>query len=230
MNSFLINGSPDTSNGIHSSLLDSLEKGLREAGSEINRVNAYELDVNPCTSCFSCWKGTPGVCSQKDDMEPVLAQVAESDLMVLATPVYLDGMTGPLKIVIDRLLPLLMGRVELRDGRMRHLVRDGVKRGSVMLVSASGFSELDTFYPLVTHIKAISRNLGRDYVGGILLPSGWYIRRQRELWSRVYQMITSTGYDLGKNGGFEDLTSEITSMISRETVIEHLNLAYGKYE
>lgn len=230
MKSFLINGSPDYANGIHVSILDSLEKGLQQAGSTTVRVNAYELDVKPCTSCFSCWKTTPGLCSQNDDMATILTQVAESDLLVLATPVYLDGMTGPLKIFIDRLLPLLMGRVESREGRMRHLVRDEVYRGSVLLVSACGFPELETFDPLITHVKAFSKNLGREYVGEILFPSGWFVRRQKDIWSRVTRMITGAGFDLGQNRRINDLTGEIVGLVSRDKVLEHLNIAYGKYE
>ena len=86
---------------------------------------------------------------------------AQSDLPVLATPVYVDGMTGPLKIFLDRLVPLLEGRIEIRDDHRRHPLREGVKAGKLVQVSASGFTEMNNFDPLVAHVKTACRNMGR---------------------------------------------------------------------
>ncbi len=231
MKSFLLNGSPRYKKGTHTALLDALEKGLKEAGSEVIKKNVYQLDIKPCLGCNSCWTHTPGSCIQKDDMESILPLVAEADLLVLATPVYVDGMTGPTKTFLDRLLPLLMGSVELREGHMRHVVRKNVKRGSVMLVSASGITELDNFDPLVTHVKAVSKNLGRDYVGEILAPSGLYIRDHKEEWEKVVRMVASAGSDLVKKGMFsEDISYEISNLVSRQDVIKYLNDIFRKYE
>jgi hypothetical protein len=82
----------------------------------VERKDLYRLKINPCLGCFSCWSSTPGECVQDDDMRPLLAEVARSDLLVLATPVYVDGMTGPTKTFLDRLIPLLRGRFEVRGG------------------------------------------------------------------------------------------------------------------
>lgn len=215
MRTFLINGSPDHSNGVHDSLLRILEKGLREAGSEVIRKNVYQLNINPCQSCFSCWTKTPGECIQNDDMVSVLPLVAESDLLVLATPVFVDGMTGPLKILLDRLIPLM----------------DNVKNGGILLVSAAGFTEIDNFDPLVSHVKAAALNLGRDYIGEILVPSGWFIRRNEDDWSKLDTMVTSAGKGLVKTGKIsQDISKEIASLVSREKVVEALNEYYSKYE
>ena len=40
-------------------------------------------------------------------MESLLPLVAQSDILMLVTPVYLDGRTGPMKTFIDRLITLL---------------------------------------------------------------------------------------------------------------------------
>jgi hypothetical protein len=45
-----------------------------------------------------------------------------------------------MKTLLDRLLPLLKGRVELKEDHMRHVPREGVKKGKILLVSASGFA------------------------------------------------------------------------------------------
>ena len=116
MKALLLNGSPHTEGGVHVTMLRYLEEGLRKAGAEVERRDLYRLEINPCLGCFSCWSRTPGECVQDDDMRPLLAEVARSDLLVLATPVYVDGMTGPMKTFLDRLIPPPEGPVRGKGG------------------------------------------------------------------------------------------------------------------
>jgi len=230
LKALLVNGSPDTVRGMHVAILDIFEEGLKEAGSKVTRLDVYKQRIPPCSSCASCWRQTPGECAQEDDMKTILPLVAQSDILTLATPVYLDGMTGPMKTFLDRLIPLLKGRVELRDGHMRHSVREGVKRGKIVLLSASGFPELDNFDPLVAHVKAASRNLSREYAGEILFPSGWYLRRS-EAMDEVMGMVRNAGVELVVKGRIPGgLSSKIQALVPRDEVMEILNVHYGKYE
>jgi multimeric flavodoxin WrbA len=231
MRTLLVNGSPHTIQGVHVSILNAFEKGLTKGGSETTRIDIYNQKIQPCKGCFTCWTKTPGECIQKDDMESLLPLVAQSDILALVTPVYVDGMTGPLKTFLDRVIPLIKGRVEIRDDHMRHIVRDTTKISKMVLLSASGFSELDNFDPLVSHVKAITRNLGCDYAGEILLPSGWVLRRKSEDMDNVSTMIERAGLDLinvGKIPGC--ISSDIHAIVSRSEVVDIMNRYYGKYE
>lgn len=211
-------------------MLDSFEEGLREAGSDVTRINVYKQRIQPCRGCFTCWTRTPGECIQEDDMKALLPLVAQSDILTLATPVYVDGMTGPLKTFLDRLIPLLKGRVELRDDHTRHIVREDVKQGKVVLLSASGFAEPDNFDPLVAHVKAASRNLGREYAGEILFPSGWFLRGS-EAMDDVTGMVRSAGVELVEKGRISGgLSPKIHELVSRDEVVDELNTHYGKFE
>jgi len=231
MKTLIVNGSPHTERGTHVTLIEALERGLTKEGSEVVKRSVYSHDINPCLGCFSCWRGTPGVCSQRDDMDALLPLVGETDLLVLATPVYVDGMTGPMKTFLDRLIPLLMGRVEIRDGHIRHLVREGVKRGRVALISGSGFSELDNFDPLVAHVKAATKNLGREYAGEVLVPSAWYLGGSDDIRETVLGNIESAGAHLVTEGKIPgEISSQIHAMVSRDDVVEKLNVIYGRYE
>ena len=231
MNILILNGSPNHDKGTTGTVTKTLEKGLNKTNPTITTKYAYKLNVNPCQGCFSCWSKTPGQCIHKDDVEKLLPLVADSDILILATPVYVDGMTGPLKTLLDRFIPLIKGRVELREGHMRHIVRDNVKRGKIVLVSSSGFAEMDNFGPLVSHVKALSRNLGWDYVGEVLVPSAWYYRYDEEVLGRALELIESAGEELGAVGMISsDVSDEIGSLVSREKVVEALNSVYAKYE
>jgi multimeric flavodoxin WrbA len=215
---------------VHVSLLDIFEEGLREAGSDVTRINVYKQNIQPCRGCFTCWTKTPGECIQEDDMKSLLPLVAQSDILALATPVYVDGMTGSMKTFLDRLIPLLKGRVELRDDHIRHIVREDVKRSKVVLLSASGFAEMDNFDPLVTHVKAASRNLGREYAGEVLFPSGWLLGGTKAM-DEVKGMVRSAGVELvGKGRIPGDLSSRIHELVSRDEVVDALNYYYGRFE
>ena len=231
MNILILNGSPNLDKGTTGTITKTLEKGLNKTNPTITTKYAYKLNVNPCQGCLSCWSKTPGQCIHKDDVENLLPLVADSDILILATPVYVDGMTGPLKTLLDRFIPLIKGRVELRDDHMRHLVRDNVKRGKIVLVSSSGFAEMDNFGPLVSHVKALSKNLGRDYVGEVLVPSAWYYKYDEDILGKALALIESAGEELVVNGKISnDISDKIGSLVSREKVVEALNSVYAKYE
>ena len=235
MKALVLNGSPHTERGAHVTMLQHLEGGLRDAGAEVVRRDVYKLDINPCLGCFSCWSRSPGRCVQEDDMRPLLAEVSQADLLVLATPVYVDGMTGPMKTLLDRLVPLLRGRFEIRGDHCRHPLREGVKEGKLVLVSASGFTEMDNFDPLVAHVKAACKNMGREYAGAILRPYGWFLGRlQREgrPVDSVFQAIRSAGVHLAEEGSIPGAVLDEISrdLVTREEVVEYINSYYDRFE
>jgi len=70
-------------------VLDHLVKGMREAGADVDVVNLQKKKINYCIGCFTCWSKTPGQCIHKDDMSKELfPKYVESDLIVMATPLY----------------------------------------------------------------------------------------------------------------------------------------------
>ena len=74
-----INGSP-RKNGNTAQLLKRAMDGAREAGAEVELVNLYDRNLNykGCMSCFACKLkgGKKGVCSFKDDLQPILQKAA----------------------------------------------------------------------------------------------------------------------------------------------------------
>ena len=62
---------------------------------------AYDLTINPCFGCDYC--KTNGVCCQKKDSFAEIEQaIRESDIFIIATPIYFLGFPAPLKQVFDR--------------------------------------------------------------------------------------------------------------------------------
>ena len=141
-----VNSSPKMGKGNTALVLDPFLEGMRETGAEVQLFHTNKLEINPCQGEFNCWLTTPGTCFQKDDMQRLLPKFAKAHVWVFASPVYVDGVSGPMKNLIDRLIPLLHTFVELRDGHCRKPLREGVTGGKVVLVSNSGFWELDNSF------------------------------------------------------------------------------------
>ena len=99
-----INGSPKMDKGTTALILAPFLEGLRGSGAEVELFYTKKLEINPCHGDFRCSTDTPGECFQKDDMQMLHPKLYEADIWVMATPVYVSGMTGPLKNLVDRIL------------------------------------------------------------------------------------------------------------------------------
>ena len=172
MRAMVLNGSPHRSEGSTGRLSGALIDGMRSAGAHVEVLHVYDLEVEGCRGCFSCWIKAAGSCVIRDDMDRVLPRARDSKILVLATPVYCDGMTGPTKMVVDRMIPLVYGSAELRDGHMRHPQREDTALRTLVLVSTCGFVERDNFDPLIQHTRAIAANMGLAWGGCLTLPGG----------------------------------------------------------
>jgi multimeric flavodoxin WrbA len=209
-----INSSPNMDQGNTAEILKPFLEGMEEAGAEVEVLYTRKLNIKPCLGEFHCWLKTPGKCFQKDDMAEVLPKLAQADIWVLATPVYVDGVTGPMKKLLDRGIPLVEPFFELRDGHCRHPRREGTKSGKLVLVSNCGFWEIDNFDPMVAHVKAACKNMDREFAGALLRPQGGAIRAMREMGAPIGDILEAAkeaGRQLVKEGKMSPKTLETVS-------------------
>jgi multimeric flavodoxin WrbA len=214
-------------------LVSYFSQGMKESGATIDYVYPKDLEIGDCRGCFTCWTNTPGKCVQEDDMTTVLEKIADADIIVLATPVYVDGMTGSLKTLFDRSIPLLHGRFEIRNNHCRHPLRSHVKKGKIVLISVAGFTELDNFTPLIMHVKAISKNLNRDYSGAILRPVAWIMNGAKEQGidiDEIYEAVQEAGQQLITDGSMkkETLAKISSEIVPRNIVVQLMTDFHGE--
>ncbi len=95
------NGSP-RKNANTVTLVQAALKGAASKGAETRLVNLNELNIKGCQGCESC-KKAPGKCVLKDDLTPLLQEMAECDAVVLGSPIYWFRVSAQLKMLIDRL-------------------------------------------------------------------------------------------------------------------------------
>ena len=210
------NGSPRMEKGNTALILNPFLEGMREAGADVELFYIRKLKINPCRGDFICWVKTPGQCWQKDDMQMLYPRLREADIYVFATPVYVDGATGPMKNLLDRIIPLAQPFFELRDGHCRHLARGGPKHGKVVLVSNCGFWEMDNFDPLLVHTKAVCKNADREFAGALLRPHGEALRPMMEMGislDDIFEAAKDAGRQLIRDG---KMSPETLNTVSRE--------------
>jgi len=167
------NASPNRTKGNTHRILMPFLEGAVEAGATAETLMVRDLEVKPCTACFTCWLKTPEKCVQKDDMADVLLKARQADVMVLGTPLYVDGMVGALKVILDRMIPLVHPEFEMRDGHMRHPAVEGRTIPKMVLISVCGLHEMDNFDALVAHVQAMCRNMSSEYAGALLRPHAY---------------------------------------------------------
>ncbi len=212
------NSSPHKDKGITALILNSFLNGMREAGALVELYYNSDLKINPCQGDFNCWTKTPGKCTQNDDMNWLDPKISQADITVFASPVYRDGVTGPMKILMDRTLPKLLPFFEIRDGHTRHPLREAVKRGKIVLVSNCGLWEKDNFDPMIAHIKAYCKNSNAEFAGALLRPHGDALRSMLEMGAPVNDVLEAAkeaGRQLVNDG---KMSAETLSTVSRELV------------
>ncbi len=100
-----INGSA-RKNGNSATMLKHAIRGGQDAGAETQLINLYELNYRGCTGCVSCkllGGKSFGRCAQRDDLSGVLNKVIDSDVLLVATPIYFNDVTGEVRSFLERL-------------------------------------------------------------------------------------------------------------------------------
>lgn len=94
MRTLILNGSPRR-HGDTAALLSVLKEHLYD---EIIELRAYDAAIRPCIDCRCCWK-RPG-CVIQDDMNTLYAD--DFDTVVIAAPVYISTLPGPMMNIASR--------------------------------------------------------------------------------------------------------------------------------
>jgi multimeric flavodoxin WrbA len=138
----------------------------------------------------------------------LLPKFKAADVIVWASPVYYAGITGPLKNLMDRQLPLHT------DGEL------GSKRQKIILVSTCSAWELSMFDPLLAQMKAlyVRPDASSDFTAALLRPMAEGMKEmikagERGLVDGIFQSAKEAGRQLVKEGG---ISEEIQKEVSKD--------------
>ena len=104
-------------------------EGAEEAGAKSEVIFLYEEKTLPCQGEFHCWLETPGRCMYKgkDSPEKLHEKIREADLVIFASPLYADMVSGKMKTFIDRVIPMIDPHIE-KDGNPNYVDRFAARR------------------------------------------------------------------------------------------------------
>ena len=100
----IIDGGP-RKNMNTAAMVQAFAEGAREGGAEVKVVRLYDIDYKGCRSCMACQlkdKRVPS-CRFKDGLTDILAECAEADGLVLASPIYYGEVTAMARAFWERL-------------------------------------------------------------------------------------------------------------------------------
>lgn len=126
MKALVLFGSPKR-NSHTARLTGAFLKGLSKSF-DVEIVRLFELKPTPCNDCGYC-KASDG-CSKKD-LDEFMNHYFDADLIVIASPVYLDAFPAPMKALFDRFQRFFCARFR------RHIEKPIEKpKQAVMLLTA----------------------------------------------------------------------------------------------
>ena len=86
-------------------MLRTLLETTAKSGAQVELLLLRKMDVRMCRGCLACEEGgreRKGDCKIKDDMAGVYPKLLAADAIVLATPGYMEMLSGLLKNFLDR--------------------------------------------------------------------------------------------------------------------------------
>lgn len=208
-----IHGSPHTTRSTTRKLANFVLEGAAAAGAETEMIDLCDFRVTPCTACEGC--SFNGICVYEDDVPVLVERMKEADGIIFASPVYIDNVSGQMKVFFDRLADAI-----------HYQLLAGKYGCSVASTHTSGGDEV------VAYQNHVLNYLGVVAVGGIRIATGGDAEKvdaaeadARALGKKLFGAITN---------GFSDPKQEEEIAGNREffkdLVIENRDFRTEEYE
>ena len=212
-----VNGSPRMEKGATNRILTPFLEGLKKGGALVEQFYLQKLKIRPCLGELKCWLETPGECFYKDDMQDIYEALRKSDVLVIATPVYVP-LPGVMQDFLNRIVPLLEPALELRDGRTRAKMRSNVNLSKFVLVSTSGWWELGNFDRVVHIVEELAETSSVEFAGSLLRPHARRMNEKPDKAEEILDAAREAGFQLATNGSMSSETLQAISkpLISQE--------------
>lgn len=130
-----ISGSP-RGEGNTSLLVKKALKACADKGAETEFIPLSKKKILFCDNCDAC-AGGKAPCPKTDDVQAILDSLARADAIIIGSPTYFGSVSGQLKTLFDRTMPLrrknfqLSGKVGgaiavggTRNGGQENVIRD----------------------------------------------------------------------------------------------------------
>lgn len=191
-------------------LIDKIFQGATAAGAEGQVVTLAKLKINRCLACGRCHTEEHHlqcVHDGKDDVRAVFQKMAEADLIIYATPVYVFSMSGLLKTFLERLYAT-SDVLDLRlseSGLMFHHVDRAINSKPFVVLICCDNLEAETPKNVLTYFETFSRFLDAPQVGVLVRNGGRLSGYGKDAEKvpkifKVYEAYEQAGHELATEG------------------------------
>lgn len=211
-----INGSPRGKASNTNVMVSAFLKGAKAGDAETANVFLAEKDIKHCKGCLSCWLNTPGKCVIEDDMTETLSICSGADVLVLATPLYIDNISSMLKVFMERMI--VGGNPHMQkaeNGESRH-VKSGKKAApKLIMMSNCGFPERSHFQVISHWIQRFALNMKTEVLAEIYTSQGGllgYTGDEEGLQPIIFKYLGAmedAGYQIATTMKIEEETKEV---------------------
>ena len=204
-----INSSYRGKKGLSSLLIDNIVRGARSAGADCDVVTLAGQRINRCLDCGFCQsRPSLGRCvhQDKDDVDSIYQTIAKADVVVYASPVYVLGISGLLKIFLDRVYAYgNIDRLKLtHSGMFFHDIPTSIcSKPFVSLICCDNFEER-VVRNCEDYFRTLSVFHDAKRVGRLVRNSGKLLMGQNEIPAagkeRILRAYEQAGRELGRDG------------------------------
>lgn len=136
-----ISGSPKA-NGNTVFSINVMKEVFSQHGMETEIISVGHLKIHGCVSCGQCARNKNEMCHLDDEVNDIIGKLKDADGIILASPVYFAGMSGPLKSVLDRVFYV----AGMNGGLFKH-------KASAAIAVARRAGTTSTFNQLVDYLS-----------------------------------------------------------------------------
>jgi len=169
------NGSPKGEAGNTNIMVTAFLDGARQAGAEVENIFLAEKEINHCKACGNCIVSN-GKCVIEDDMKDLIKKYVESEIVVFATPLQIDNISGMMKVFMDRTFCIGNPYFEKDEngeyrGSKPKLFKNGMPP-KIVVISSAGYPQRSNFQVISLLMKRLARNFHMELIAEIYATEG----------------------------------------------------------
>lgn len=175
----VFNGSPKGESSNTNVMVTAFLNGAESAGGETENIFLAAKEINHCKACSQC-KVSNGKCVITDDMGELITKYVQSDVVVLATPLHIDNVSGMLKVFMDRTFCIgnLMFEKD-ENGEYRGGISKFFKNGNppkIVVISSCGYPQRSNFQVISLLMKRVARSFQMEVIAEIYAAQGGLLK------------------------------------------------------
>jgi multimeric flavodoxin WrbA len=186
-----ISGSPNENGNTSFAVRHALEI-LAQEGAKCTFLPLAGKDIHPCTGCWACQAKRK--CPFDDDMAEILDALRACDGLILGSPVYFGMVSGTLKNMMDRSVPLRPSyeqEMELTGKLGAGIACGGFRNGG----QETTLQNIHTFL-LQQNMRVVSDGRGFSHAGGTVMGEA----KSDTLGLRTVENLARNMYRMLKHG------------------------------